>query len=196
MGISDVRVIVHVDTSKVVNMLDNYIMVFTRNLKMGMQNIARLYARTYRKHIQQAGIEPWTGKTNQILMEQEMNPHKSRAKSKTSFGRGQMRHLGIQVPGYMVVVPGYMVALDRLRQPFVVTLYPERSITKWYKEKISGETQHQYRSKKTGRFGNIVYKRMKIKRHPWIDSSNAEVRNYLVGILENVKNKTRSEVKT
>lgn len=194
MVIGRFTVIMRVDNKHVLNMLDpnrpnGYIMTYKRNLKMGMKRIAQLYARTYRKHIQQAGIKSWHGVADAMLLKQEMNP------SSTGGVRGTAGMTTSR--DYVVKVPEYMIALDRFkRQPHWVKLLPGRSITHWVESHGGNIGGVNRRSKVTGRFLKNYYRSVKIKRYPWIDSANDEARSYIVGILENVKNRTVSEVKT
>ena len=205
MAITSPKVIITVHTKKVTNMLDNYITSFNKNLVMGNKRITQLYAKTYLKHIIQAGIKKWgrSGKSVfEMLEEQQINPLPLRAGGLEAGGRGPMKELGTVAPGYMIVVPGYMVPLDRFnKQPHWVKLLPGRSITKWIEDKggIEGRfllNPQRGRSKMTGRFLKKYYRSVKIKRHPWIDSANEEARQYIVGILKGVVNRTASEVKT
>ena len=197
MAIGSFEVVMRVDTKHVLNMLDpnrpnGFIMVHTRNLKMGMKRITQLYARIYRKHIAAAGIKPWHGTANAMLLKQEISP------STTAGVRGTAGMTTAR--DYVVKVPDYMIDLDRFKkQPHWVKLLPGRSITKWVEEhggNVEPVGGAHRRSKVTGRFMKRFYRNVKIKRHPWIDSAHDEARQYILGILGDVVRRTESEVKT
>ena len=132
LGARDFRVVVSVDTSKITNMIDNYIMAFTRNLKMGLKNISKVYALAYLKHIRESGIQRDTGYAEDLLIRQIEEPLVGRAGG--VMGRGEFAKLGQRLEGtYQVVVPNYMIALDRFKQqPHIVALKSGRGISRWY----------------------------------------------------------------
>lgn len=195
MGISDIRVVVEFDTKRVIDLFNplnpnGYTMVFTRNLRMGMKSIASLYAQTYLKHIRQSGIKAWKGHAEGMLEQQSIEP-------KTVHG-----DRGGSARDYVVMVPEYLVALNKFkREPHWVELRPNRSITKWYKEKIGGiqskiiETSSGSRINPKTKRRLKSYYRIRVKSHPWIDSANNEARSYIIGILNNANNKTENEVR-
>lgn len=176
MAIRQPRVTIQVDTKKTENMIDNFTIAFRRNIKMGAKRIAGIYALAYLHHIRKVGIQKWTGHAEKMLADQITNPPKLGAAERVGAGFG-------------VRVPGYLIALDRFdKQPHIVALKPGRSITRWYKRKV-GEPLKGVRK---GR--RIQYQTIRIKRKPWIDDANMEARQYIVGIIDNVKNRIKSEV--
>ena len=205
MAINDIKIVVKVNTKLVLDMLNpsaerGYIMTYTRNLKMGMKRIASLYAETYLKHIQMAGIQSWTGQAEGILEAQIIEPNSVPGERPGLLGISETKD-------YVVEVPEYMIALDRFKkQPHWVKLSPGRSITRWYRDTFTPKLGADLvdlqleglrrRSKSTGRFTKSRYKAIAVKRHPWIDSANEEARQYINGILQGAQNKTEMEVKS
>ncbi len=171
MVVKKPKIIFSVNSKRMINTLDRYTIAFKRNLRLGNKRIAGMFAQTYLRYLVAAGVDKWTGHAFKMLIDQVDNP---------SLSKGS----------YIVKVPEYLIALDRFdKDPHVVALKPGRSITNWYNRKIGKPL------KGVRKGGRIQYQVIRIKRRPWIDNSNTEARKFIIGILDNAKSRTASEVK-
>ena len=109
-----------VDTTKVVNMLNNYERNLPISLNKASKRIAGMYSYFYLAVAQKAGIDAWTGQSFNILRRQITNPIRT--------GKGE----------YTIVMPSTLIALDSMR-PHYVALKKGRSITRWAKAKLGIE---------------------------------------------------------
>ena len=148
------------DTRKVVNMFTGYQKTLPKAMRKGIKTLAGIYAMKYLEQLPRAqsmnpankrGIQPFTGKSFQVLKDQIKNPIK----------------IG---DGFGVVVPSHLVALDRMR-PHGVQLRRGREITEWAKRKLPSSLENITRIESESK--------IRVYPHPWVQNANRNARRFI-----------------
>lgn len=111
---------VTINSQKAENMLTGYERTLPEAADIGLKKLAGIYARIYLEQLPKAGIEPWTGRSENVLRNQIKNPQK--------IGRN----------AYGVIVPANLVALDQMRDHWV-PFRRSPSLAAWAKTKLGLE---------------------------------------------------------
>lgn len=140
-------------------MFTGYEKTIPRATRGGIRKLASIYAQKYLDQLPKAGIQPWTGRSENILREQITNPILLSRKPLT----------------YGIFVPTSLIALDRMPK-HIVALKRERSITRWARTKLGKSSGFltvkphpwiQNANRNAGRF---------IQKHPRVEVQGAVAR--------------------
>ncbi len=156
---------VTINSKKVENMLTGYEKTLPEAADIGLKKLAGKYAEIYLEQLPKAGIEPWTGRSFNILRRQIKDPQK--------IGRN----------AYGVIVPANLVSLDQMNDHWV-SFRRSPSLAAWAKTKLG-------LSGLEGRIAGGLF----VLRHPWVANANRRAARHIKIVRKEIHKAVRRKGK-